>query len=120
PDFLHNNHAKMRMLSYRLFLVLTTLSVLLSVIALAQPNKPTPVPDRVILNLTADPSSSVAVTWRTDTTVNASFVELQPAIPLVDINKTSSLPATTITRKYIWGEEPEVISNHHSCIIDGL
>jgi acid phosphatase type 7 len=110
----------MRKIPYMPLFVLTTLGVILSVVALAQPNQPTPLPDRIILNLTADPSSSVAVTWRTDTTIFASFVELQPAPPLVDINKTSTLPATTITRKYVWGEEPEVISNHHSCIIQEL
>jgi acid phosphatase type 7 len=102
------------------FLLLATSGILFSGISLAQPNKPTPVPDRVILNLTEDTSSSVAVTWRTDTTVNVSFVELQPALPLVDENKISSFPATTIARKYLWEEEPEISSNHHSCIIQGL
>ncbi len=110
----------MRKLIFRPFFVLTTLSVLLSVITLAQPNQPTPVPDRVILNLTADPSSSVAVTWRIDTTVSASFVELQQASPLVNASAINSFAATTITLKYHWEEEPEIISNHHSCILQGL
>jgi hypothetical protein len=32
-------------------------------------------PDRVILNLTETPETSIAINWRTDTTVSAGFVE---------------------------------------------
>src|SRR5688500_3862002 len=36
---------------------------------------PTREPDRVILNLTENPEKSIAVNWRTDTTVAAGFAE---------------------------------------------
>jgi acid phosphatase type 7 len=104
----------------RQFLILTLTGILFSVVAPAQPNQPSPAPDRVILNLTENPSTSVAVTWRTDTTVTGAFVEWQQAMPMVDINTVSSFPAKTLTRKSVWGEEPEIVSNHHSGIIQGL
>lgn len=40
---------------------------------------PTPEPDRVVLTWLTDPATSQAFTWRTDTTVTASVVEIAPA-----------------------------------------
>jgi hypothetical protein len=37
---------------------------------------PTSTPDRIILNLTNDPTHSVAVNWRTDTTILNSLVQV--------------------------------------------
>jgi len=36
-------------------------------------------PDRIVLNVTADPSRTAAVTWRTTETVTTSYAELAPA-----------------------------------------
>jgi 3',5'-cyclic AMP phosphodiesterase CpdA len=41
--------------------------------------RPSPFPDRVILNWTADPSAGVSATWRTDTTVRAACAEIVPS-----------------------------------------
>lgn len=89
-------------------------------LVLAQVNAPSPVPDRVILNLTEEPSTSAAVTWRTDTTVNSAIVELQKAGPIVDNKASVVFPAETVTRNYSWYGEAEVVSNHHSCRLTGL
>lgn len=40
---------------------------------------PTSIPDRINLTVTADPSTSMAVTWRTATTVTAAKAEILPA-----------------------------------------
>lgn len=86
----------------------------------AQVNAPSPIPDRIVLNLTENPSSSVAVTWRTDTTVENAVIQLQAAAAMVDPDKSKTIPAKTITQKYSWGDESDVISNHHSSVLTGL
>lgn len=50
--------------------------------AYSQSNPPHPYPDRVILTFCADPSTSIAVTWRTDTTVIRSVAEIAVANPI--------------------------------------
>ncbi len=37
---------------------------------------PSPQPDRIILTVTADPATSMAVTWRTDTSVQRAYAEI--------------------------------------------
>ena len=44
---------------------------------------PTPLPDRVVLTWSADPRTSIDVTWRTDTNVRDPLVEFAPASSLV-------------------------------------
>jgi hypothetical protein len=46
-------------------------------IAFSQINLASPFPDRVILNLSEDASTSLAVTWRTDNTISEGYCELQ-------------------------------------------
>lgn len=41
--------------------------------------KPTSVPDRIVLSWTGDPATSMAVTWRTDTTVEHAVAEIAPS-----------------------------------------
>ncbi len=82
---------------------------------------PSPVPDRVILNLTETPDQSIAVNWRTDTTVSRGFVEVAsatagPEFPKNARRLTSTMQALT-TR---YEEEPEVAAHYHSAIIDSL
>ncbi|WP_373651190.1 fibronectin type III domain-containing protein [Schlesneria sp. DSM 10557] len=48
-------------------------------VADAEAYKPTPLPDRVILSWTGDPSRTQAVTWRTDTTVKQGLAEIAVA-----------------------------------------
>ncbi len=42
------------------------------------PFPPTPDPDRIVLNVTQDPSTSIAVNWRTCDTVREGFLEIMP------------------------------------------
>lgn len=86
----------------------------------AQPNLPSPLPDRVILNLTEETSTSVAVTWRTDTTINTGKVELQPSAPMIVPDGSITFYATTSTGTYKWEGEPEIVSNNHSAVLTGL
>ncbi|QJW99946.1 purple acid phosphatase family protein [Frigoriglobus tundricola] len=43
--------------------------------------KPTPTPDRIVLTWKSDPTTTQAVTWRTDTTVKAAVAQIAPADP---------------------------------------
>jgi acid phosphatase type 7 len=106
-----------RMLLLQLFLVI---SVSLAGTASAQINRPSPFPDRVILNLTEESTTSAAITWRTDTSINTGTVELQPAATMIVPDKSVTFSANTSTQKYNWEGEAEIISNHHSAVLNGL
>ncbi len=100
-----------------------TVSILLaSVISItAQVNAPTAYPDRVILNLTEDPSTSVAVTWRTDISVNEGFCEIQPAPSgPVKGGDSKSYKARTTSMVYEYENEPVIRANQHSHLFTGL
>ncbi len=88
--------------------------------AIAQPNQPSPLPDRVILNLTEETSTSVAVTWRTDTSINTGTVELQPSAPMIVPDGSITFSAATSTGTYNWEGEPEIVANNHSAVLTGL
>jgi len=91
---------------------------------------PTPTPDRIILNLTNDPMHSVAVNWRTDTTVESSMAQVAAAThgpdflaDVRDINGeredlTYRPKNDTVDGKVI--QHIEVSATYHSAIIDGL
>lgn len=68
---------------YRLLFTLFLID-LISVSVFSQitdPFPPSPVPDRVILSWSGDPSTTQSVTWRTDVSVNESWAEIAPASP---------------------------------------
>ncbi|MBI1345929.1 metallophosphoesterase [bacterium] len=48
-------------------------------VANAEAYRPTPLPDRIILTWTGDPTTTQAVTWRTDTTIKTAFAEFAVA-----------------------------------------
>lgn len=82
---------------------------------------PSPVPDRIILNLTAEPETSVAVNWRTDTTVQQGVVEV--ALSTDGTQFLKQLRRITATTEYLrtrHEQEPAVSAHYHSAIIDGL
>ncbi|HPE76233.1 MAG TPA: metallophosphoesterase family protein [Draconibacterium sp.] len=85
-----------------------------------QINVPSPFPDRIVLNLTEEPNS-VAVTWRTDTSVSEGLCELHPLtggriIP----ENVNSFKAKTTTVKYEYKDEPAIEANQHSVFLSGL
>lgn len=67
----------------------TLLSVLLCVSLLNSQDQdyypPSPVPDRIMLNLTESPATSMAVTWRTAVYVNKGYVQYTKASPSPDL-----------------------------------
>ena len=55
-------------------------------------HKPTPLPDRVVLSWSGDPTSSIDVTWRTDTTVDDTVAEFARADILVGNLRSGDVP----------------------------
>lgn len=58
---------------------------------LAQMHRPTPLPDRITLTWSGDPSTTQAVTWRTDTSASRTVAQIAPADPspyLEELSKT--------------------------------
>jgi hypothetical protein len=71
----------------------------------AQLHRPGRNPDRVILTWAADPSTSMSVTWRTDTTVTAAFAEIAESDDGPEFaKKAARTPA--VTQRYETGLGP--------------
>ncbi len=103
-------------------LKITLLTFLVSTIAIvAQINLPSVYPDRVILNLTESPSTSVAVTWRTDVLVEEGYCELQLASegPVNSENSKTFKAKTTFTN-HVYLDEPVIEANQHSFVFTDL
>ncbi|WPP50447.1 purple acid phosphatase family protein [Catalinimonas niigatensis] len=82
---------------------------------------PSATPDRIILNLTADPLTSVAVNWRTDTTKSSSFVEVAEATHGPQfIANVRSIKATTEQLEVAVPDEPTVTAHYHAAVMDQL
>ena len=87
----------------------------------AQPNNATRFPDRIILNVTPDPTTSVALTWRTDTTIHEGFCEWQLATDTrIKAEDGLSAKVKTKTVSYLYKDEPTIFANQHSSILNGL
>jgi hypothetical protein len=87
----------------------------------AQGNFPTDFPDRIVLNATPDPTTSVAITWRTNTAVIESYCEVQP-ISDTRISPEKSTSVKAVTRTAEFGNQNETIipANLHSVLVSGL
>lgn len=87
----------------------------------AQGNFPTNFPDRIVLNATPNPTTSVAVTWRTNTAVTDGYCELQP-VSDTRISREKSTSFKAVTRFSEFGNQNESIipANVHSVIVSGL
>ena len=82
---------------------------------------PSPMPDRVILNLTENPETSVAVNWRTDTTVSEGFVEWAIATDGPEfVNSVTQLSASKESLQVKYLEEPTVAAHYFSAKIENL
>ena len=80
------------------------------------PFPPTPDPDRIVLNVTQDPSTSIAVNWRTCDTVREGFLEIMPV---------SSDPRTVdrASREQAKSEAfqfQDIAATYHSVTVGGL
>lgn len=103
-------------------LLLATLLLFLSInFLVAQVNLPSAFPDRVVLNLTENPATSVAVTWRTDVSVSEGFCEMQLAAEgPVKKEDSKTFRAKTTTIKYEYRNEPVIEANQHSFVFTDL
>ena len=78
-------------------------------------------PDRVILNLTENPETSIAVNWRTDTTVTSGTVEWALATSGPEfLNSVKKVTAKMEFLKVVREGDPTVSANYFSATIDGL
>ena len=77
--------------------------------------------DRIILNLPEDPETSIAVNWRTDTTISEGYVEIAVSTPGPEFtNHARQVIALRQFLKVKHSEEPEVSANYFSAQITDL
>lgn len=78
-------------------------------------------PDRVILNLTESPETSLAINWRTDTTIPEGFVEFARATAgpefTLGTTRIGAKKQPLVTRHM---EEPLVSAHYFSAVIEDL
>ena len=87
---------------YALYIVLFIASICLNYKAYGQHNAARSFPDRIILNLVEDASTSIAVTWRTDLNTKEGFCELQSITPTrINPTNTQSFKAKTTRVKKV-------------------
>ena len=83
-------------------------------------------PDRVNLTVTADPSTAMAVTWRTAIAVTSAAAEIQAANPdPSSVKDARRIPALTTLSAVADGKYKEltwkgVTANYHSVVFEGL
>ena len=105
----------------KFLLSLSIINILYCTSVFAQVDLASPHPDRIILNLTENASTSVAVTWRTDISVSEGYCELQLTPDgRIDHSNSISYKAKTTTAKYIHEDNPVIDVNQHSFIFTGL
>ena len=73
-------------------------------------------PDRIILNVTEDPSTSIAVNWRTEYSVSESFAEIM----LADADPRAVGKAVRYKAKIEHLNFESTSANYHSLIFDNL
>lgn len=102
-------------------LVVCSLSILVLGETIAQSNLPGKWPDRIVLNPTENPATSLAVSWRTDTTIHNGYCELQPATHTrIDSKKTKQYIAESTNVTFSGDAEPTIYSAHHTVSMTNL
>lgn len=77
---------------------------------------PSAKPERIILNVTENMSGSMAVTWRTDTTVNVTVAQISPNLPTIFLADS----ATSVTGTWQDVTADGVTARFHSVVFTGL
>ncbi|MCK0130758.1 metallophosphoesterase family protein [Flavobacteriaceae bacterium F08102] len=78
-------------------------------------NQPTLQPDRIVLNITEDPSTSMSVAWRTSSEAKTTYAEIAVATAAPKFWRTAkTIKAQTETLDLTHVEGAEVIANYHS------
>jgi len=112
--------SQFRLILYTIVLLVLNLFLVHNII-LAQINRPSVWPDRIVLNPTPDPLTSIAVTWRTDTTVKVGFCQIQPVSSTrINSDNTRLIKAATKTCKFVYENELEINASQHSILLNGL
>ncbi len=84
-------------------------------------SQPTLHPDRIVLNLSEDPSSGVSVTWRTSPEIKVAYAEVAIATAAPKFwRNAKTIEATTTTFDGSEVLTAEVIANYHSADFRGL
>lgn len=87
----------------------------------AQINKATSFPDRIVLNLPEDASTSMAVSWRTDVDISEGYCELQVLSGTrIDPADSKSFKAITSLHEFTSESEPTIVCNHHTYVFENL
>ncbi|WP_226975929.1 purple acid phosphatase family protein [Zobellia nedashkovskayae] len=86
---------------------------------------PSEVPDRIIVNLTTDPSHSFAVNWRTEQSVDTAYIEVAleshgPEIRMPGVARRILAKTELFENENIRDNEPLVKAAYHSVLVDGL
>ncbi len=80
------------------------------------PYPPTLFPDRIVLNVTEDPATSIAVNWRTSTAVTESYLEILPAVSTPALTKDA--PRTKANTEQF--ELRGIRSHFHAAVVTAL
>ncbi|WP_103028153.1 fibronectin type III domain-containing protein [Salinibacter altiplanensis] len=82
---------------------------------------PSPYPDRVVLNWSKDPASTLSVTWRTDTTVTGAKAQIAPARAEPSFyTEARTVPAQTTPLPADQVDQASVPAKYHSVTFEGL
>src|SRR5690606_27318649 len=84
-----------------------------------QPGNPYPpaaYPDRIVLNVTQDPSTSLAVNWRTNESIVAGSAEIIPVVS----DPAEAAKATAVKAKTETVIHEKIAANYHSVVFTGL
>ncbi|HTN07438.1 metallophosphoesterase family protein [Agriterribacter sp.] len=82
----------------------------------ANPYPPSSYPDRIVLNVTADPSTSLAVNWRTHDSITSGTAE----ITIAASNPADAAKATTVKAKTETVTHTGIVANYHSVVFNSL
>ncbi len=90
------------------------------------PYVPSSRPDRINLTVTEDPSTSVAVTWRTDTSVKIASAEIVPSdgnpLSVNNADRVTAVTETLVSKRGYYKDLrwKGVAANYHSVVFKGL
>src|SRR5262245_27330250 len=79
-------------------------------------HRPTAIPDRIIRTIAGDPARSIAVTWRTDASVDRAIAQIAPA----DAGPRFAARARTVTARSVSLSTDLAEARYHSVVFDEL
>lgn len=105
----------------RLIIIIGVLNIVLISTVFAQLNKPSGFPDRIVLNLGQESSTSIAVSWRTSIEISEGICELQTlSATRIDPKNSKTFVAKTKSYEFTSESGPTINCNHHTFIFENL